>query len=81
MLIPKLNTYGGHDEGGDDELHLQGVLHLGDLAGGVQVGGDEGGDEAHQDAGGAAVVCVCVCVCVCVYTSSQLTAGAPNGVD
>ena len=45
---------GGHEDGGDDELDLEAGLDLRDDAGGLQVGGDEGGGDAHQDAGSAA---------------------------
>lgn len=46
-------THRRHDDGGDDELVLQGGLDLADLARGGQVGGDQGGHQAHQDAAGA----------------------------
>ena len=45
-------AHGGADEGGDDELVLEGVLNLGDHARGAQVGGDEGGEQADEDARG-----------------------------
>ncbi len=41
----------GGEEGGDDELVLEGVLDLGHHARGAQVGGDEGGQQADDDAG------------------------------
>mmetsp|Transcript_1004 Transcript_1004/g.2179 ORF Transcript_1004/g.2179 Transcript_1004/m.2179 type:complete len:416 (-) Transcript_1004:987-2234(-) len=39
----------GHQHGGDNELHLQGMLDLSDDLGGLQVGGDEGCGNADQD--------------------------------
>lgn len=45
---------GGHDDGGDDELHLQGVLDLADGLGRGDVGGQEGGGNADDDANSAA---------------------------
>jgi hypothetical protein len=44
----------GHDDGGDDELHLEGVLNLTDGLGGGNVGGQEGGGDADDDADSAA---------------------------
>ena len=43
-------THRGHEEGGDDELHLERVLNLVDGLGGLQVRGNDGGGEAHNDA-------------------------------
>jgi len=41
----------GGEKGGDDELVLEGVLNFGHHACGAQVGGDEGGQQADDDAG------------------------------
>ena len=40
---------GKHDEGGGDELSLEGELDVGLLLDGHDVGGDEGADEANKD--------------------------------
>ena len=44
-------AHGGGKEGGDDELVLEGVLDLGHHARGAQVSGDEGGQQADDNAG------------------------------
>lgn len=42
----------GHDDGGHDELVLQGGLDLVDGLGGLQVRGQQRGQQRHNDAGG-----------------------------
>ncbi len=48
------STHRRHEQRGDDELHLERVLHVGDGLGRRDVGGQERRQDAHNDAGRAA---------------------------
>ena len=43
------STYGGSKNSGNDQLPLQGGLDVVDASGRLQVCGDEGSEQAHQD--------------------------------